>query len=205
MKSCRKSLTLVIPKLKCFWLFLLFAGILVAILGATVCKDSWAEELLIYGGGAVIGFASSAFFSRQEHFLLRGVTDRVYFVKNHSCSLCIYALADRKTLAAFGGIWYEIQNVSESLAEHLYRLFGKGKPKLSLTEAKLFRLSNNRQTVFAVLLGVRYGVPDQETLNSIWGDQPVIHTVDISELDKWLPGRDLVSVHYWPAKDHGRV
>lgn len=205
MKSYCKSLTLVIPKLKCFWLFLFFAGILVAILGATVCRDSWAETLLIYGGGAVIGFASSAFFSRQEQFLLRGVTDRVYLIKNYSYSPRIYELADRKTLAAFGGIWHEIQNVSESLVKHLYRWFGKGELKLSLTEAKLYKLSNNEKGVFAVLLGVRYGVPNPETLKSIWGDQPTIHTVDISELDKWLPGVDLVSIRYWPEKDRGHI
>jgi hypothetical protein len=202
MKSYCKSLTLVISKLKCFWLFILFAGLIVAILGATACRDSWAETLLIYGGGALIGFASSAFFSRQEQFLLRGVKDRVYLVKNHSYYPRIYELADRKTFAAIGGIWHEIQNIPEGLVEHLHRWFGKG--ELSLTEAKLYKLSNE-ESVFAVLLDVRYGVPNLETRKSIWGDQPTIHTVDISELDKWLPGSDLVSIHYWPEKDRGHI
>lgn len=131
MKSYRKSLALVIPKFKCFWLLLLVAGLLAAILGATLYQGSWAGTFLTYGGGAVIGFASSAYFSRQEQFLLRGVRDRVYLVKNHPYFPRVYELVDRKTLAAFGGTWYEIQNVSEGFVERLHRWFGNGELNLN--------------------------------------------------------------------------
>jgi hypothetical protein len=182
---------------------LFFAGIFFAILGATVCRDSLAGTLLIYGGGAVIGFASSAFFSRPDQFLLRGITDPVYLVRNHFYSPYIYELADRETLNAFGGIWHEILNVSEKLVKRLCHWFGKGKS--GLKDAKLYRVSNGEKSVFAVLLGVRYGVPGQETLEHIWGNQHTVHTVGISELDKWFPGGDLVSIHYWPEDDRDHV
>lgn len=69
-------------------------------------------------------------------------------------------------------------------------------------EAKLYKLSNEEEkSVFAVLLDVRYGVPDRKTVAAIWGDQPTIHSVGTAELDKWLPGGDLVSIDYWFEKD----
>lgn len=199
MKSYRRSLALVIPKLKCFWLLLFFVGVATTIFGATECQDSLAKELFIYGGGAIVGFSSSAYFSRKEQFLLRGVTDKVYLVKNHCCIPIIYKLADRETLLALGGIWHQVQNVSERFLSHLYHCFGKKKTILSLKEAKLYRLSNE-ESVFAVMLDVRYGVPS-DTLNFIWGDPPAVNTASISDVDKWLPGGDLVSTQYWPQKD----
>jgi hypothetical protein len=190
----------VIRKLKCCWLLFLFIGVVLAILGATKWRGCLLGEVSIYGGGAIVGFASSAFFSRQDQFLIRGVGDRVCLVQNRLPLPQIYELADPETLNAFGGIWHEISHVSDGMKRHLVRLLGKG--VLSVKNASLCQV-RGEDTVFAVLCGTRYAVHDMETLKRIWGNSPKINNVGVSEVDKCRPGKDLVSVENWPKGIRG--
>jgi hypothetical protein len=193
-----RSLFSVVSRLKIFWLLVIVMGPIVVALGIIRAgPGSFAGQLWVYVGGAMIGFALNAFFSRQDQFLLRGCRDLVYLVWNCPFRPRFYELHDRKSLNALGGLWHEITHVSERFT----RLFGR--ERLSLQAARLYRVKGE-SSVFAVILNTRYGIPNPETLESIWGVSPVdprVNIVEPAELDQWLPGRDLVSIHYWPEKD----
>lgn len=187
----------VLSKLKCFWFILLFIGLILTYWGLEN-PDSLVWNFMPYIGGAIIGFASSAFFSRPNQFLIRGSGDPVYLIQNHAWLPHIYQLNGRKTLNAFGGIWHETSHVSEAVINDVSLLLYK-KGRLNIEDAELYRVEGGK-TVFAVLLDTRYGVPDAETQKHIWGDKEV-KEVRLAKLDEWKPGRDLVSKNYWPAKD----
>ena len=53
---------------------------------------------------------------------------------------------------------------------------GKKADKLKLKEADLYQ-PEGQKTVHAVLKGVRYGIPDPQTLQRIWGLDPEIRNV----------------------------
>jgi len=191
-----QSLKVVLWRLKCCWLPLVVIGA-VFVVGGFTWRNCPVGELLIYAGYTVVGAACSHLFSRQDQFLLRGSGDSVYLVQNNFLCPHVYQFANRKTLDAFGGVWHEISHVSERMTMLLSRFFGKG--QLCLVQADLYQVTGG-ETTFAVLLGTRYGIPDRETRESIWKDRRPV-PVGVSDLDKWRPGRDLVSIHYWPEKD----
>lgn len=214
MKSYIRSLLIVIPKLRRFWLFLLGMGLVCAVGGGFLSvirkqgdtpEQVLLEQFMLYGGGALVGFATNGYFSCREQFLLRGVKDPVYLVQNPFLNCFkldrprVYELADNETVNAFGGKSYEIFHVSESMIEHFYRFFHGN--KISLKDATLY-IPGNERSVYAVLLGTRYGIPDPPTRERIWGDK-LPNGISSSELDKELPGRDLVRVEYWPKGDQG--
>lgn len=186
----------VLPRLKLVWLVVFFIGLMLIFVSLYAGPKFVADQYLIYAGGAVIGFASSAYFSCKEQFLLRGSGGTVYLVQNRLFLPHVYQLVGRETLNAFGGIWYEVYHVSERTVRHLH---GRRKGQLNLNSADLYKVKGGN-TIFAVLSGIRYGVPDFETRKRIWGSKPETEA-EIDELDKWNPGRDLVSIHYWPERD----
>lgn len=194
-----RFLKVFVSRLKCFWLFALVAGLSLAVFGANLCSDSSVNSLLIYGGGAIVGLAGSAFFSRPDQFLLRGVRDAVYLVQNNFLWPRVYWI-ERNTLNALGGVWHEISHLSETTMKRLFDRLGRG--RLNLRKAEVYR-AEDQNSVCAVLLGTRYGVPNEETLEKIWGPdaKSKVQIVTMDELDKWSPGRDLVSVRFWPYTD----
>jgi len=167
MKNYIRSLLFVIPKLRCFWLLLLVMGVVCAVRGGVLAVirtqgdapgQVLLEPLLIYVGGALVGFAATGYFSCREQFLLRGVKDPVYLVQNSfllsfKCDFPrVYELADNETILAFGGKWYEISHVSESMIVHFYRFF-RGK-KISLKDATLRNLipENEQKSIYSIAL-----------------------------------------------------
>ena len=94
---------------------------------------------------------------------------------------------------AFSGEWHKVLHVSEKRINRI----GKKADKLKLKEADLYR-PEGQNTVHAVLKGVRYGIPDPQTLQRIWGPNPEIRD---EETNCFLPGCDLVSVQFWPPQD----
>lgn len=176
---------------------MILISVVISIFGATKYKEVLLGNLLLYGGGALVGFSCSAFFSCQPQFLIRGSKDNVYLIRNSLCPK-IFKLIGRKTLSAFGGIWHEISHVSERMINHLCIFFRK--KDLCLKNAELIQVEGEK-SVFAVLLGSRFGIPDPETLECIWGIRAKRKYVDLNYLDKIKPGRDLVSMHYWLERD----
>ena len=137
------------------------------------------------------------FFSRKDYFLLRGVRDTVYLTENRCCFPRAYEITG-ETVSAMGATWHDIHHVSERLIRHYFRCFGKG--QLSLKDATLYQVKGEK-TVYVVLLGTRYGIPDQPTLHRLWGNTPRVNYVDNpSAMDEYLPGRDLASRQYWPER-----
>jgi len=212
MRSYLKSLGKIIPRLKSFWLLIFILGF--------YCAIQFKNNNTIYTiGFASIGFACSAYFYCKDQFFFRGIRDAVYLVKNNPISLDVYNIADPETLNALGGKWYEIFHVSDYMARHLEYLtrhicFFKPKERLSLKgkKAKLYRIREEKElinggkrkkekTIFAVLEDVRYGIPDQETLHHIW-DNEKPQDIEACELDKYIPGNDLVSVYLWPYQNY---
>jgi hypothetical protein len=122
--------------------------------------------------------------------------DAVYLVSN-TIRPRVYELGDRVSLNALGGKWHEITHVSERMLRNLYRVFGKG--KLSLREASVYEARGERSE-FAIVLNTRYGIPDLETRRKIWGEKAKV-TIEVADLDRYKPGRDLVSYQYWPEMD----
>ena len=162
-----------------------------------VTVNDLLSKLVAAIGAAAIGFASSAFFSRPDQFLLRGAGDPVYLVENHLWKPRVHHLVGRETMNALGGKWHEISHVSERKKNCLCKCFGKG--KLSLKQATLYRPpdENDENSVFAVLNETRYGIPDTETRERIWPSTAARR----EEVERFLPGRDLVSVQFWPPQD----
>lgn len=186
-----QSVYLVISKLKCFWICLGGFGLALTLIGALCLQNDSAKSFSIYIGAAVIGFACSAFFSCEDQFLLRGDGDPVYLVENQCCHVLTYYLASRETINAFGGVWSEIWSVSPYLLKILHSC--SGKKTLNLREdAELYNLKGQK-TYFAVLLGVRHGIPDRETIEYFMRDNKKLSD-NKSELNKYLPGKDLVSI-----------
>ena len=161
-------------------------------------ERSFAAEFGISAGGALIGFASSAFFSRQDQFLVSGCRDLVYLISNRPLWPSVYELRDRESINALGGTWHAIIHVSERVVGLLSRVFGRG--RLSLKDAVLYRVPGEK-SVFSVILNTRYGIPDPETLNRIWGENIHVKSVQVTDLDRRVPERDFVSVQYWPKND----
>ena len=182
-------------KLRRFWIWVFSLGLVLAGLGVALKDNAAAHDLLLFLGGVAIGFASSACFSRPDQFLLRGAGDAVYLIENRVCKPRIYCLADRKTMNAFGGVWHEVLHVSEHKKNRVCKYFCKG--ELSLNQATLYR-PKGENSVFAVLNETRYGIPDPKTLERIWGSNAEMQE---KEVDCFLPGRDLVSVQFWPPQD----
>ena len=187
-------------QLRGLWLLVLCFGLALVVFGfwledkdnATV--HDLLPKLVAAIGAAASGFASSAFFSRPDQFLLRGAGDAVYLIENCLLKPRAYHLADRETMNALGGKWHEISHVSERKKNCICKCFGKG--KLSLKQATLYH-PEGANSVFAVLNETRYGIPDQETLKRIWDST----TVSREEVERYLPGRDLFSVQFWPPQD----
>ena len=172
-------------KLRGFWILIFFLG-----LALIACAD-----LPAFIGAAFVGFATSAFFSRPDQFVLRGAGDAVYLVENRPLIPSVYHLADRETMNAFGGKWHEISHVSEHKINCARKCFYKG--ELSLSQATLYR-PPGAKSHFAVLNGTRHGIPDPKTLQRIWDSDAKIQE---KEVDCFLPGRDLVSEQFWPPQD----
>ena len=193
-----RSLFSVLPRMRPFWLLVILAGTVVAAVSLAQGPTGFLGQLAVFACGALIGFACSAFFSLSEQFVLRGCRDVVYLVANRWAVPRVYELRDRATVSALGGIWHEVTHVSDKFARVLFALFGKG--ELNLRDATLHR-AKGENSVFAVLLDTRYGIPNPETLEAIWGPNAMRPETDIAELDKRRPGRDLVSVQYWPDRD----
>ena len=152
------------------------------------------SKLVAAIGAAAIGFASSAFFSRPDQLLLRGGGDAVYLVENHLWKPRVYYLADRETMNALGGIWHEVSHVSERKKNRICKYFCKG--EMSFKQATLYR-PPGENSVFAVLNETRYGIPDSETRERIWPSTFERR----EEVERYLPGRDLFSVQFWPPQD----
>lgn len=152
-------------------------------------------------GFAAVGFSCSAFFSRKSQFSLRGSCDSVYYFKQHFIFPKVYRFANPDTFNAFGGKWYEISHVSEKMIKCFFCLFGKGELNLKGEDAKLFRIKDGT-SFFVVILDTRYGIPDLDTKKKIWGDKNV-ELIETTILDKYIPGRDLVSVYYWTKNNKG--
>lgn len=161
-------------------------------MAVAVCNLRWC---------CVIGFACNAFFTCKDQFLFRACTDAVYLVSNTIWPR-VYELGDRGdrvSLNALGGKWHEITHVSERMLRHLCCVFGK--KKLSLREAKVYEVCGE-QSEFAIVLNLntRYGIPDPETRREIWGEIAKV-PIKAADLDRYKPGRDLVSSQYWPEID----
>ena len=193
-----RSLVVVLPRLKPFWLLSIVAGLCVVAVGLASGPATFRGQFTVFACGALIGFACSAYFSLENQFFLRGCRDLVYLVSNRTLRPDLYTLGNRETLNAFGGVWHEITHVSESVALQLFNLLGKG--ELNLKDAELYGV-NGEASIFAVLLGTRYGIPNMPTLRRVWGESPKVTYIDVAQLDRLRPGRDLVSVQYWPEKD----
>ena len=177
-------------QLRRVWLLIFVLGLVLAVLGVSREGDAAAYDLLMFIGGAAIGFASSAFFSCPDQFLLRGSRDAVYLIENGLPVWRTYRLADRETMNALGGVWHEVAHVSERKINHVC------KDELSLKQARLYR-PEGENSAFAVLNETRYGIPDQKTRERIWGSTAAKR----EEVERFLPGRDLVSVQFWPLQD----
>lgn len=193
-----RSLFSVVSRLKSFWLLVTAMGLIVVALSISAGPVCFAGQFSAYVGGALIGFACSAFFSRENQFLLRGCRDVVYLVSNRPFPPRVNELHDRESVNALGGVWHEITHVSERFAGHLTRLFGH--EKLSILDATLYQVLGEN-SVFAVIFNTRYGIPNPETLCRIWGGFDRVNPVNLAELDQWRPDRDLVSIQYWPKVD----
>ena len=178
-------------QLRRLWLLVFCFGVLLAAPGFI-----FSITLLSSIGIAIIGLAGGAFFSRRDQFLLRGAGDAVYLVENRLWKPRVCHLADRNTMNAFSGEWHKIFHVSEKKMNRI----GKKADKLKLEEADLYR-QKGEKTVYAVLKGVRYGIPDPQTLQRIWKPRPKICEVPREVINCFLPGRDLVSVRCWPPQD----
>jgi len=190
----------VVPRLKVVWLVTIILGLGVVAAVVLVSPATLVGQFTIFVGGAAIGFACSAYFSVRGQFLLRGSTDLVYLVENRPFHLAVYELDDRETINALGVVWHEITHVSEPFARFLLRLAGRG--DFDLRNASLYGV-RGEASKFAVLFETRYGIPDPGTLWRIWGKKASWTFVDVASLDNWRPGRDLVSVQYWPERDRG--
>lgn len=193
-----KSLHSVLSRLKCFWLMVILLGLVIILLGIMASpRIRW--QFAIYVGGALIGFACSAFFSCKDQFLLRGCKDSVFLMQNNFLWPRAYQL-DRVSINALGGVWHEIFHVSERMIKHIKRHFGKGKGSISLKDATLYQI-DGQKSYYTILLNTRYGIPDLETVHRIWGNNAKSKGITIGELDSYIPGYDLVSIQYWPEKD----
>ena len=95
---------------------------------------------------------------------------------------------------ALSGVWHEVSHVSERKKNRICKCFCKG--ELSLKQATLYR-PEGANSVFAVLNETRYGIPDQKTRERIWGSTAERR----EEVERFLPGCDLVSVQFWPPQD----
>ena len=175
-------------QLRRLWLRVLCFGVLLAAPGFIFCITPLSSI-----GMAIIGLAVGVLLSSPEHLLLRGSRDAVYLVENRFWKPRVCHLADRETMNAFSGEWHKVLHVSEKRMNSI----GKKADKLKLKEADLYQ-PEGQKTVHAVLKGVRYGIPDPQTLQRIWGLDPEIRN---EEVNCFLPGRDLVSVWCWPPKD----
>ncbi len=91
---------------------------------------------------------------------------------------------------ALGGVWHEVSHVSECKINHV-------KDELSLKKATLYH-PKGEKSHFAVLNEIRYGIPDEKTLERIWDSTAERRE---EEVERFLPGRDLVSVQFWPLQD----
>ncbi len=194
------SLAKVLPVLRVIWILVFLIGLLLGEIAlAGFGTESRAGQVLLFLGAAVVGFAASALFSRQDQFLFRGCGDTVYMIQNNWVYPRIFSLSTRETVDALGGIWHEIIHISNRTLGHLPWLIDRGGPRgLDVGKADLYRCPE--RTVFAVLNSTRYGIPDEETLRRIWPKKAPCH-LDETGLDKFNPGRDLVSVNYWPIND----
>ena len=98
---------------------------------------------------------------------------------------------------AFSGKWHEILHVSECKMNRICKRYEQD--ILKIEDARLYR-PEGEKSAFAVLKGTRYGIPDEDTQEEIWGKtEPAPSTR--ARLDRFLPGRDLVSVQFWPLQD----
>ena len=181
-------------QLRSFWFRLLGLGFFLGVLGVSLKDNAAARDPLLFVGAAVIGCASSAFFSRPDKFLLRGSGDEIYLIENRLLKPKAYHLADRETMNALGGKWHEVSHVSERKKNRICKRFCKG--ELSLKQAALYR-PPGENSVFAVLNETRYGIPDQQTRERIWDSAAERREA----VERFLPGRDLVSVRFWPPQD----
>ena len=175
-------------QLRRLWLRVLCLGVPPAVLGFIFSITPLSSI-----GSAIVVFAVGALFSRPDHLFLRGAGDAIYLVENRLWKPRVCHLADRETMNAFSGEWHKVLHVSEKRMNRI----GKKADKLKLKEANLYR-PEGEKTVHAVLKGVRYGIPDPQTLQRIWGPNPEIRN---EEVNCFLPGRDLVSVRFWPPQD----
>ena len=188
-------------QLRRFWGLIFVLGIVfvwfVLDLKDKAATHDLVSDMLLYLGAAVIGFATSAFFSCPDQFLLRGVRDGIYLIDNGVSGTRVHLLADRDTMNAFSGEWHKVMHISERRMNYISRKADI----LKLSDAKLYRLKDKSEnTIYAVLDGVRYGIPDQDTLEEIGGFGKESR-VPVKEIDCFRPGRDLVSVQFWLVQD----
>ena len=187
-------------QLRGLWLLGIVLGGILTLIGFFLKECGASYEFLLYLGGAVIGLAGSAFFSRPEQFLLRASRDDVYLIENRFLKPRIHLLEDRETMNAFSGEWHKILHVSEPKMSRISKCF-KG-AAIKLEKAVLYQ-AENQNTVFAVPKGTdtRYGIPDSRTQERIWKPRHKPYEVPLEVIDRFLPGRDLVSERFWPPQD----
>jgi hypothetical protein len=194
-RAALRSLVPTLTRLKLSWLVVSFSGLGVVAVGLALGPATFT----VFVSGVVIGFACNAYFSCEEEFLLRGCRDAVYLVSNRTIWPQVHEIPgrSRSSVNAFGGVWHAIVHVSDGAASLLSRL---RTDELNIDEAELYKV-DGEASVFAVVLGTRYGIPDMPTLTQIWGAKVPIK-VSAGQLDRLArPGRDLMSVQYWPEKD----
>lgn len=170
--------------------------LIAAALYRLMAEETDLRDMLFIFLGVLMAFGLNAFFSRPDQFFIRGATDTVYLVENIFLSWPRMYILNDVTFNVLGGVWHEIDHVSVSMLRHLHFLFGRG--KLDMRKAELRKIQNG-ESVFAVLAGTRYGIPDPATLNAIWPNGEY-EEMSLRQLDKLRPGRDLVSIHYWPIR-----
>lgn len=185
--------TMLLPKLRFTWGIVLAVGLVIAIADIWF----WQNEALALAGSVMAGFASSAYFSTSNQFFIRGADHKVYLIQNRFL-LTFHELANPETFNSFGGIWHEILHVSGRENRFLSRF---AKEKLNIKEADLYYLPSldGKDSYFAILLGIRYGISHIDTVERIWRDYKTRRKEGSKEiLNKFKPGRDLTAVDYWP-------
>jgi hypothetical protein len=194
-----EALFLIIFKFKWFY-FIIFICVLSFTGWSIVQWKDTPKEFWPYLSAGITGFTVNAFFCCPARFFLRGVKDGVYFIDNSfPFRPRIFQLQGRETFNALIADWTKVLNVPEVLVRFLHKKSGSRKLNIK-TDASICKLSDPKQnSYFAIFCCYRYGIPDTETREAVWGEKHEEWSVD--KLDKWLPGEGLVSVHYWPEKD----